>query len=140
VSSLPSVDPRPNSDTVEFWEATREGRLLLRRCRSCATVIWYPRPICPSCHGSDTEWFQATGRGSVYSYTVVHRSFGPWREATPYLVAYVELEEGPRLLTNLVDADPGQVRIGMPVTLRLDPTPSGHALPRFAPVSGEAEA
>jgi uncharacterized OB-fold protein len=135
VSTLPSADPRPNPETREFWEATREGRLLLPRCRSCATLIWYPRAICPGCHGADTEWFEASGRGSVYSYTVVHRSFGPWREATPYFVAYVELEEGPRLLTNLVDADPDRVQIGTPVVLRFAPTASGHSLPRFAPTA-----
>lgn len=131
MSRLPSADPRPDPETREFWDATREGRLLLRRCRDCGTVIWYPRPICPACHRGDTEWFEASGRGTVYSYTVVHRAFGPWREAVPYLVAYVELEEGPRILTNLVDVDPGRVAIGMPVALRFDPTPNGQGLPRF---------
>ena len=130
MSTLPSADPRPDLDTREFWEATREGRLLLRRCRDCATVIWYPRPICPKCRGGDTEWFEASGRGSVYSYTLVHRSSGPWREAVPYFVAYVELEEGPRVLTNLVDTDPARVEIGMPVVLRFDSTEGGPEIGR----------
>jgi hypothetical protein len=133
MSALPGGDPRPSPETRAFWEATREGRLLLPRCLGCGVVIWYPRGMCPKCHGAKVEWIEASGRGSVYSFTVVRRSFGAWREVTPYVVAYVELEEGPRVLTNLVELDPEQARIGMAVRLRLDPTSSGHALPRFVP-------
>jgi len=133
VSELPAPAPPVNIETEPFWAATAEGRLLLLRCDDCGAVIWYPRSICPNCRSSTTSWFEASGRGIVYSYTVVRRGQGRWREAAPYVVAYVELEEGPRLLTNIVDCDPDEVRIDMAVRVRFDPTGEGPALPRFVP-------
>ncbi|TMR06637.1 Zn-ribbon domain-containing OB-fold protein [Actinomadura soli] len=103
-----------------FWTATTEGRLLLPRCESCATVIWYPRPFCPRCGGRDVMWFPASGEATVYSYTVVRKARGGYRELTPYVVAYVELAEGPRILTNIVGCDPSEVGIGQAVTLVFD--------------------
>lgn len=133
MSQLPSGDPRPNAETREFWEATREGRLLLGRCDACARVIWYPRAFCPACHSDSTSSFEASGAGTVYSYTVVRRGRGAWREVSPYVVAYVELDEGPRLLTNLVDVDPDAVEIDMRVSIRFDRSENGYGLARFAP-------
>ncbi|MEL7158996.1 MAG: OB-fold domain-containing protein, partial [Actinomycetota bacterium] len=106
MSDLPTRAPRTNEDSAPFWAATAEGRLTLQRCRSCETVIWWPRSLCPQCASFDLDWFTASGRGTVYSYTVVHRSQGrTWNEVTPYVLAYVELDEGPRLMTNIVGGD-----------------------------------
>ncbi|MFI0482993.1 Zn-ribbon domain-containing OB-fold protein [Actinomadura sp. 9N215] len=118
---LPRADFTPADSDATFWTATAEGRLLLPRCESCATVIWYPRPFCPRCGGRDVTFFPASGEATVYSYTVVRKARGDYRDLTPYVVAYVELAEGPRILTNIVGCDPAEVQIGQPVTLLFDP-------------------
>lgn len=130
---LPAPPPPVNPETQPFWEATAQGRLSLARCRRCQTVIWYPRAICPECHSTEIEWFDASGRGTVYSYTVNHRGDGPYRDAGPYVLAYVELEEGPRVMTNLVEVDHDQLAVGMPVEVVFSDTGQGNALYRFRP-------
>ncbi len=133
-STLPTPAPAISPETEEFWAATARGKLLLRRCDDCQTIIWYPRPFCPACGSLKTSWTEASGRGSVYTFTVVHRSGIPgYRDALPYVVAYVELAEGPRVLTNIVDCEPDQVRVGMPVRVVFHDTGEGNALFRFRP-------
>lgn len=129
--TLPTPVPPVNPETKPFWDATAAGQLLLKRCTDCGTVIWYPRAICPDCHSTATEWFEASGRGRVYSYTVARRGDGAYREAAPFVLAYVELDEGPRLLTNIVDCDPETVRIDQPVEVVFHDTGEGRALVRF---------
>ncbi|QXJ25650.1 Zn-ribbon domain-containing OB-fold protein [Actinomadura graeca] len=119
-AALPGAGPAPAGADGTFWAATAEGRLMLPRCESCAKPFWYPRPFCPRCGGRDLTWSPASGEATVYSYTVVRKARGEYRELTPYVVAYVELAEGPRILTNIVDSDPAEVRIGDPVTLVFD--------------------
>ena len=131
--SLPTPLPTPSPETAEFWAATTEKRLLLKRCENCATVIWYPKSLCPHCHSTDTSWFEAAGTGHVYSYTISRRGEGPYREAAPYVLAYVELDEGPRLMTNIVDCDPETVTVGQRVNVVFDDTGEGSALIRFRP-------
>ena len=130
--ALPAPAPQPNLETQPFWDATAEGRFLLLRCEN-GHVIWYPRFLCPECRSTETTWVEASGRGTVYTYTIVRRGQGPFAPAAPYVVAYVELEEGPRILTNVVDVDPEQVRIGMPVEVVWHDTGEGSALYRFRP-------
>jgi hypothetical protein len=129
---LPAPAPQPNLETQPFWDATAEGRFLLLRCEN-GHVIWYPRFLCPVCRSTETSWSEASGRGTVYSYTVVRRGQGPYAQAAPYVVAYVELEEGPRILTNLVDVAPDEVRIDLPVEVVWHDTGEGTALYRFRP-------
>lgn len=131
-SALPTVDPTPTADDAPFWAAAAEGRLVLPRCASCSTYIWYPRVICPACHSTDIEWVPGSGRGTVYSFTVNPRGFGRWAEVTPYAIAYVELEEGPRVLTNIVGTDPESVHIGQAVTAVFEPAETTRVL-RFTP-------
>ena len=131
-TALPAPAPAVNEETQAFWDATVEGRFLLRRCVN-GHVIWYPRSLCPVCKTTDVEWVDASGRGVVYSFTVVRKSRGPYAGAAPYVVAYVELDEGPRVLTNLVDVDVDEVAIGMPVEVVWHDTGEGSALYRFAP-------
>lgn len=115
--------PRPRHDlpTIEdesrpFWDAAREGRLLVRRCNSCGEVHHYPRTFCPSCWSSDVEWLEASGRGTLYTWsTVFVNDLGPFNERLPYIAAIVELEEGPRVMTNIVGCDGSQLTIGAAV-------------------------
>ena len=131
-TALPAPAPVKLPETEEFWAATAQGKLLLRRCDDCGTVIWYPRPYCPACASLSTSWFEASGRGSVYTYTVVHRSVVEgYREAVPYVLAYVELDEGPRVMTNIVDCPPEEVAVGMAVRVVFEDTGDGSALYRF---------
>jgi uncharacterized OB-fold protein len=135
-SNLPTPPPSPNFDTQEFWDATAEGRFLLKRCDDCGVIIWYPRFLCPDCSSTNTSWFEASGKGTVYSFTVPRRGAGPYREAAPFVVAYVELEEGPRIMTNLVDIAIEDLAVGMPVEVVWHDTGQGNALYRFRPAAG----
>ncbi len=132
-SGLPVPPPNPNLETQRFWDATAEGRLELPRCDSCGHVVWYPRERCDQCGSTSVTWFEASGRGTVYSCTVTRRIPGSWRAAAPFVLAYVELDEGPRVVTNIVGCDPETVHIGQAVQVVFDPTPDGPALLRFTP-------
>lgn len=131
---LPSPAPPVTPETEEFWGATIRGEFLGRRCRSCSSFIWYPRPICPFCYSRDTCWEELAGTGSVYSYSIVRRAGGAWSDVVPYVLAYVELDEGPRIMTNIVDCQVNAVNIGDRVEVVFDDTGAGSALPRFRPV------
>lgn len=133
MSDLPTPEPEVTPETEPFWEATAEGRLLLKECGDCGRVHYYPRARCPHCGSAATDWTEATGRGTVYSFSVLRQAGGDYGEATPYVLAYVELEEGPRMLTNVVDCDPETVEVGMPVEVTFDAAGEDAALPRFRP-------
>ena len=132
-SGLPAPAPHVNPETKPYWDATAEGRLLLRQCRACESVIWYPRSLCPECGSLDTEWIEASGRGTIFTFSVNRRGAGAYRGASPYVLAYVELEEGPRMMTNIVDCDVDTLTIGDPVRVVFHDTGEGNALPRFRP-------
>ena len=131
--TLPAPAPTVTTDTAEFWSATANGQLLLRRCNSCGEAIWYPRPICPFCHSSDTVFQVAAGLGSIYSFSVVRRSGGEFTSAVPYVLAYVQLAEGPRMMTNIVDCVIEDLFVGQEVELIFHKTAGDTALPRFRP-------
>lgn len=121
----PVLPPSPaNADSEPFDAAAREGRFLGRRCEACARVHWYPRPYCPFCGGA-TQWVALCGRATVYSFSTMRRV------PQPYTIAYVTLEEGPTMLTNLVDVDPDRVEIGQPVQLVFRTTEAGRPIPCF---------
>jgi uncharacterized OB-fold protein len=133
-NSLPTPAPIVNPEAEPYWRGAAEGRLLLQRCRECEAVVWYPRGLCPACGGTRLEWFEASGRGRVYSYTVIRRgATGPYDGAAPYVLAYVELDEGPRVLTNLVECDAEAVQIDDVVEAVFHDTGEGSALVRFRP-------
>jgi hypothetical protein len=128
--------PKPVADweTRAYWEGAGRHEIVLQRCRRCKLVQHRPRAQCATCLASDVEHFVASGRGSVYSFTVTEQNQAPpFREAVPYVLAYVELEEGPRLLTNLVGCAPDQVRIGLPVRAEFRAEADGLAVPVFRP-------
>lgn len=130
---LPTMAPPVNPDSQKFWDATSENRLLLPRCDACSTVIWYPREFCPACGSLEVSWFEASGRGSVYSFSIVRKGENMYAGSAPYVLAYVELEEGPRIMTNIVDCEVEAVAIGQAVSVVFHDTGQGHKLPRFAP-------
>jgi uncharacterized protein len=138
---LPAPAPEVNPETEPFWAATARGELLVKQCEDCASLIWYPRSVCPECGSLRTRWQQVSGRGHIYSYTVNHRGEGAYRDAGPFVLAYVELEEGPRVMTNIVAPDgrelgDGELAVGLPVEVVFHDTGEGSALPRFRPQSG----
>ena len=128
--------PEPTADweTSGYWEGAARGELVLQRCRDCGLVQHRPRGICAHCLSSSIDHFVASGRGTVHTFTVIHQNqMRAFRGACPYVLAYVDLEEGPRLMTNIVDCDPATVRIGQAVVPDFSPCKNGLAVPRFRP-------
>jgi uncharacterized protein len=121
--SAPPVTP----ETRPFWEAAGTGRLLIKTCTACGQPHHYPRAICPFCGSDRTEWQEASGRGTVYSYSIMRRV------PVPYAIAYVTLEEGVTMMTNIVGGDLDAIRIGQAVTVVFQPTEGGPPVPLFAP-------
>jgi hypothetical protein len=110
--------PVPDQETQPYWDAARQRRLLIKECRGCGKVFFYPRTYCPHCWSDDTEWKEASGRGTVYTFTIVHQNdLPPFRDRLPYVTAIVELEEGVRMTTNIEGCAPEEVRCGLPVAV-----------------------
>ena len=125
--------PAPNIslETEAYWAAANEGKLLMKKCSDCDKTHFYPRAICPHCHGGNTEWYEASGKGVIYSYSVMRRG------ATPYAIAYVTVDEGITMMTNIVDCDYDALAVGqaVEVTFRQSDGGGGHdqAIPVFRP-------
>jgi uncharacterized OB-fold protein len=124
--------PEPTPLSAPFWRAAADGVLVVQRCQDCGRLEWTPQVACSRCLTETLQWARMSGRGTVYSFSVVHRPQTPAFPA-PYVVAIVELEEGVRMLTDLVGVHPEQVRIGQPVAVAFDTT-APVALYHFAPV------
>lgn len=130
--------PIPLPETRPYWEAARRHELALPWCRPCGAFFFYPRAACPTCLSGDVEWRRVSGRGRLHTFTIVHRGPKDFALGAPYVLAMVELEEGPRLMTNLVgiEPDPAHVRIGMPVEVTFADVADDVALPHFRPAGG----
>jgi len=117
--TVPAPSNRRDLPTIEdgtrpFWDAAREGRFLIARCGGCGRAHHYPRPFCPYCWSHDVSWEEASGRATLYTYsTVFVNDLPPFSERLPYIAAVVELEEGPRVMTNLIDCTPDALQVGM---------------------------
>ena len=122
--------PMVDSANAPFWQAAREGVLLIKRCSACNQAHWYPRPFCPHCGSDATDWMKASGSGTIYSYTITRKA-GP----VPYVLAYVTLDEGVAMLTNIVDAEMESLRIGQRVNVIFRPAEGGGAVPVFRPAT-----
>ncbi|OZI43224.1 Zn-ribbon domain-containing OB-fold protein [Bordetella genomosp. 4] len=114
-------------ESAPFQTAAAEGRFVIPRCQHCKQAHWYPRALCPFCFSSDIQWEQASGRGSIYTYTVMRRA------KPAYAVGYVQLEEGPILMTNITGGSFDDLRIGMPVVASFEPAANGTLVPMFSP-------
>ncbi len=124
--------PEPPEDAQPFFDAAREHRLLIQRCAACGAHQFYPRKICTSCGATNPEWVEASGRGRVHTYTVIHQGIPGWREEGPYVAAVIDLEEGPRMTSNVIGCRPEDVSVGMPVEVVF--VDEGElVLPRFRP-------
>ena len=108
---LPTIEP----ETQPFWDAAREHRLLIQHCRACDRWQHYPRPFCSSCWSEQVEWAEASGEATLYTFSIVRRNdLPPFDQRVPYVAAVVDLAEGPRMITEVVDCDLDAVEIGMP--------------------------
>lgn len=126
--------PRVDEESKGFWEACQRHELYVQRCRACGSFRHYPRSVCPECLSGDTEWVRSSGRGTVYTFTVTYQNQAAgFRDDLPYALAYVELEEGVRMLTNIVGCTPDAVCISMPVEVVFDDVTSEVTLPKFKP-------
>jgi uncharacterized protein len=112
-ADIPTID----TASAPYWEAARHGRLLIARCTACTRVHHYPRPFCPHCWSDDVHPVQASGTGTLYTYSTVYvNDLMPFKQRLPYIAAIVELDEGPRVMTTIEGAPSEQLRVGMPVT------------------------
>jgi uncharacterized OB-fold protein len=128
--------PLPKTDliTAPFWEATLRGELLIQKCPTCEHRQFYPRAICTKCGGTP-EWETAAGKGVVHTFSVVRQNPAqPFKQWRPYTVAMIELDEGPRMMTELIGVDPDEVRIGMEVEVAFVPAADDIALPFWRPL------
>ncbi len=123
--------PVPDGDTRPFWDGVAQHKLMIQRCDSCRQFVFYPRSICPHCFSDTLSWVEAQGTGTIYSYTVVHRAFGPFAGQTPFVVAIVELAEGVRMMTRISGSAPDAVRIGAQVQVVFVEADEGVTLPYF---------
>jgi uncharacterized OB-fold protein len=124
--------PVPDDDSYPFWDGCREGRLLLQRCPSCEAFRYPPRPMCPQCATIGGEWVESSGRGVVYSWVVAHHPVHPALvDRVPYNIVLVELEEGPRIVSNLEDAEQDEIEAGQPVEVVFERVSDELTLPKF---------
>lgn len=124
--------PVPTEDNQPFWEALKEGRLVVQECASCASLVHPPRPMCPECGAFEKTWRVMSGRGELYSYVVTHQAIHPsYNDHLPYATVLVRLEEGPLVTTNLVDVAHDQITIGMPVVVDFVAISEDVTLPLF---------
>lgn len=121
-------DPALNPGDDAYFKAAGEGRLVIKKCKDCGKLHHYPRAICPHCFSQNLEWVQAKGTGEIYTFSVTRRG-GP----VPYAIGYVTLDEGPKMMTNIVNCDLDAIKIGMKVKVCFVKSENGTALPVFEP-------
>jgi uncharacterized OB-fold protein len=119
--------PVLSPETKPYWDAVAKGKLLIKKCNACGELHHYPRSICPFCFSADTTWVEASGKGTVYSYSVMRRV------PVPFVVAYVTLAEGPTMISNIVDCDPNALKIGQAMKVTFKPSDGGPPVPMFTP-------
>lgn len=135
-AGLPVPELSPSPEAAPFWEACRRHQLVLPYCTECRRFFFYPRTLCPDCGTREVIWRPSAGRGEIYTFCVQYQSRLPgFGDATPFVTAIVELGEGPRLMTFLIDVPPQaeSIRCGMPVEVVFKDLPDGSTLPVFRP-------
>jgi len=130
------LTPSPTADTQPYWDGLNEGRLRLQRCTDCGKLRHYPRPVCDACFSMNVAWVDASGRGSVHSWTVTHHAFHPgFKPDLPYALVTVDLDEGVRMQAQLRGLDPSELRIGLPVQVAFEAATDSLTLPVFVPAA-----
>jgi uncharacterized OB-fold protein len=129
--------PKATPETKPYWEGLRQKKLMLPRCTACTKAHFYPRPFCPHCGGRKIEWFQASGKGKLFTFVINHRP-PPSMGKEPYVIAVIELDEGPRLMSNLVGVapDPEKIRCDSPVEIEYVAVTPEVTLPKFRLAGG----
>ena len=128
--------PRLDEENRPFWEACARHELYIQKCKNCGALRYYTRALCPACLSDQTQWVKGSGRGKVYTFTVTYQNQSAgFRENLPYVMAYVELDEGVRMLTNIVGCKPEEVKIGMPVEVTFEDATPEISVPLFKPVT-----
>lgn len=128
--------PVVNPWAKPFWEAAREGRLVIQQCSDCGKTIFYPRIACPDCFSDHVEWVEASGKGSIYTFTVVKNNApSAFIQDIPYVVAVIRLDEGVQMLSNVVDCDPETLHCDMSVEVVFEKFTTEFTLPKFRPVA-----
>jgi len=126
--------PHPTPASRPFWEAAKRHELQIQHCASCGPHIFYPRALCPECLSSDLQWVKVSDKGTVYSFTIAQAPTHPtFAEDVPYVIAIVELAEGPHVTTNITGCKPDEVRVGMPVVAAFDDVTPEITLVKFRP-------
>ena len=126
--------PTADAETQPYWDAAREERLLVRRCAGCGEAHFYPRRFCPLCWSEDVAWEDASGRATLYTWSVVHSNdLPPFGEKVPYVAAVVDLHEGPRMMTNIVDCDAEALTVGMELSVAFEQRTDDVTVPVFRP-------
>lgn len=129
----PRPAPVPEPEAAEYWAAARDGRLLVQRCETCGHTQLYARDRCLACRGP-VSWVEASGEGTIYTFTVIRQNYArPFKSWMPYVVALVDLAEGPRLMTNVVGIDPDAVRVGMAVRAKFETVSDEAGIVLFEP-------
>jgi uncharacterized OB-fold protein len=127
---LPTIE----AESRPYWDAAAKGRLLIRSCRDCGDVHHYPRPFCPNCWSESVDWMETSGRGTLYTWsTVFMNGVPPFSERLPYVAAVVDLEEGPRIMTNIIGCEPDVLSIGMSLTVDFQTLTDEIQAPVFRP-------
>ena len=133
--------PRPNPETAAYWEGCRKHELLIQRCTQCGEYQFYPRILCSACLSEHTEWVRSAGRGHVLTFTIVRRAVSEaYAPEVPYVVVLIELAEGPRMMSNLVQCNPDSVRVGMPVEVIFEDWSEDITIPKFRPATSAERA
>jgi hypothetical protein len=133
--NVPLPKPEPNADSAPYWAAAREHRLLIRHCKACGEKHFMPRHLCPNCWSDRLEWVDAKGSGRVHTFSIVHRApTATFAAVTPYVIALVDLDEGPRMFANVVGDNALAVAIGDRVRVTFEDRGDGAMLPQFTRV------
>jgi uncharacterized OB-fold protein len=127
--------PTPDTDTAAWWDAVHQGVLMFNRCRACGRPSLYVRSFCPCCWSEDVELEQASGRGLLYTWSVVHQNTPPFADRVPYIAAIVDLVEGPRLMTTIEDCAVDDLRAGLEVQVAFHTSSEGITFPVFRPLA-----
>ncbi len=127
--------PGESPESKPYWEAARRHELVFQKCGSCGRKIHFPRVVCPGCLSGDLQWSKASGIGTVYSYTIIYRQIAHpgFDSDIPYVYAIIELEEGVRMISNVINVDPLKVKIGMNVKVVFDDVTDKVSIPKFEP-------